>query len=273
MKNTMIARFFGGGQGNLSSLIGIGAATKPFCAAERRTVKSGFTLAEVLITLSIIGVVAAMTLPTLVNKYQSKVLETGFKKSYSNISKAVMYTKTSLGESNLHGAYTVYDKENDVYPNAERFYEEFYKSLGKTTKVDCYFVTNYSGTTKTDRCGWDYPNAVYILGDGSSVGVWINSGIIKLWVDTNGPYKKPNRWGFDIFQFALADKTDKVLTMKATKEYNEDELEDEVYPWIAGDPCYKSSTQVANGVGCSWYAMNNINPDDETKTYWDNLPK
>ena len=61
--------------------------------------------------------------------------------------------------------------------------------------------------------------------------------------------------------------------MKATKEYNEDELEDEVYPWIAGDPCYKSSTQVANGVGCSWYAMNNINPDDETKTYWDNLPK
>ena len=235
--------------------------------------KRAFTLAEVLITLGIIGVVAAMTLPTLVNKYQAKVLETGFKKSYSNISKAVMLTKISLGESNLKEAYATYDEENDVYPNAEKFYDAFYKNLGKATKVDCYIVTNYSGTTKTDGCGYDNPNAVYVLNDGSSVGVYINSGIIKLWVDTNGPYKKPNRWGFDVFQFAIADKTDKVLTMKASKNYTEDELEDQEFPWIAGAPCYRTSTQMGNGVGCSWYAMNNINPDDESKTYWDNLPK
>ena len=35
--------------------------------------KAAFTLAEVLITLGIIGVVAAMTLPTLINNYQKKV--------------------------------------------------------------------------------------------------------------------------------------------------------------------------------------------------------
>lgn len=34
----------------------------------------GFTLAEVLITLGIIGIVAAMTLPAIVSKYQEKVL-------------------------------------------------------------------------------------------------------------------------------------------------------------------------------------------------------
>ena len=35
--------------------------------------KRGFTLAEVLITLGIIGVVAALTIPTLINNYQKKI--------------------------------------------------------------------------------------------------------------------------------------------------------------------------------------------------------
>lgn len=42
--------------------------------------KSGFTLAEVLITLGIIGVIAAMTLPVLVNKNSDKVLDVQYKK-------------------------------------------------------------------------------------------------------------------------------------------------------------------------------------------------
>ena len=44
---------------------------------------NAFTLAEVLITLGIIGVVAAFTMPTLVNKTQTKVLETQYKKAIS----------------------------------------------------------------------------------------------------------------------------------------------------------------------------------------------
>lgn len=42
-----------------------------------------FTMAETLITLGIIGIIAAMTLPSLVAKYQSKVLSTQLKKLYS----------------------------------------------------------------------------------------------------------------------------------------------------------------------------------------------
>lgn len=49
----------------------------------------GFTLAEVLITLGIIGVVAAMTLPALVNQTQGKELETGLQKAYSVIQAAL----------------------------------------------------------------------------------------------------------------------------------------------------------------------------------------
>ncbi len=49
MQNTVIARLSGGGKSSLSSITGIGAGTEPFRAAEQRTVKRGFTLAEVLI--------------------------------------------------------------------------------------------------------------------------------------------------------------------------------------------------------------------------------
>ena len=50
------------------------------CAGFR---KSAFTLAEVLITLAIIGVVAAMTLPTLIQNHQKQAYVTGLKKAVS----------------------------------------------------------------------------------------------------------------------------------------------------------------------------------------------
>ena len=56
--------------------------------SEAKTLKKGFTLAEVLITLGIIGVVAAMTLPTLIQKHQEKVRITQLKKAYSTLSQA-----------------------------------------------------------------------------------------------------------------------------------------------------------------------------------------
>ena len=49
----------------------------------------GFTLAEVLITLGIIGVVAALTLPALIQKNNNKVVETRLMKFYSAINQAV----------------------------------------------------------------------------------------------------------------------------------------------------------------------------------------
>ncbi len=50
----------------------------------------GFTLAEVLITLGIIGVVAAMTMPTLINSTNGAQYKTAFKKSLSVLSQAVV---------------------------------------------------------------------------------------------------------------------------------------------------------------------------------------
>lgn len=52
-------------------------------------VKLGFTLAEVLITLGIIGVVAAMTIPTLISKNQKRVIEAKLKEDYSIIQQVI----------------------------------------------------------------------------------------------------------------------------------------------------------------------------------------
>lgn len=52
--------------------------------------KNAFTLAEVLITLGIIGVVAAMTMPTLLNSTQGAQYRTAFKKGLSVLSQAVV---------------------------------------------------------------------------------------------------------------------------------------------------------------------------------------
>lgn len=52
-------------------------------------VKFGFTLAEVLITLGIIGVVAAMTIPTLISKNQKRVIEAKLKEDYSIVQQVI----------------------------------------------------------------------------------------------------------------------------------------------------------------------------------------
>ena len=236
--------------------------------------KSAFTLAEVLITLGIIGVVAALTIPSIIHKYKSIVLQNQLKKSYSNIQQAVLFMKEDLGIDNLIGEFVHYDTDAHAYTNPELFYKEFdkYMKVQETLKAT-YPTTNYSGTqTTTSNLGNDLPRALLILPDGSSVGRRINYGALVFVVDTNGPYKGPNRLGFDIFQFQITDRSDIIKPDKARRKYSDDELDDSSVPWVAGYPCYKDSNQLYNGVGCAWYAVNDINPDDHTKKYWNSLP-
>ena len=66
------------------------------CTKKQR-VTVAFTLAEVLITLGIIGVVAAMTLPTVIKKYKRQVVETKLEKFYSIMNQAI---QLSIAEHN-----------------------------------------------------------------------------------------------------------------------------------------------------------------------------
>ena len=210
--------------------------------------KVAFTLAEVLITLGIIGVVAALTLPSVINKYRSFVLEQQFKKSYSNLSQTIIDMKRDSGLEHLRDNYVHYDT-NSGYDSTlvKAFYDSFDSHIAPVDKLKkIYPVTNYSGTgTSATDYGYDWPKATIILKDGSSVGRYVNNG----------------------------DSTDVLKPVKAYKNnYTDEELEKEKYPDIAGAPCTKKSKQLLNGIGCSWYALNNINPDDNSKKYWDSLP-
>ena len=69
----------------MGNILKISTLSEFFSALSRGNGKSAFTLAEVLITLGIIGVVAAMTLPALIQKNNAKSLEVAFKKAYSNL--------------------------------------------------------------------------------------------------------------------------------------------------------------------------------------------
>ena len=60
-------------------------------------VKKGFTLAEVLITLGIIGIIAALTLPNVISNYRKKVVETRLAKFYSVINQAIKMSETVNG--------------------------------------------------------------------------------------------------------------------------------------------------------------------------------
>ncbi len=60
--------------------------------------RSGFTMAEVLITLGIIGIVAAMTLPSLIQRNNNKVVETRLKKFYSAMNQAILMSENVNGD-------------------------------------------------------------------------------------------------------------------------------------------------------------------------------
>ena len=56
-----------------------------------------FTLAEVLITLGVIGVVAVLTIPAVISHYEKKVIEEGFKKTYSDLYNLIKRSEADNG--------------------------------------------------------------------------------------------------------------------------------------------------------------------------------
>ena len=60
--------------------------------------RKGFTLAEVLITLGIIGVVAAITIPGLITAYKKHVIASSLKRAVSSINQAIKQSESENGE-------------------------------------------------------------------------------------------------------------------------------------------------------------------------------
>lgn len=251
--------------------------------------KQGFTLAEVLLTMSIVGIVAVVTMPALTVSTNSKQLQAQFNNAHSILSQAVYAVAGQKGPGirKIYAAFTNPDKEKNEeggYKNQNEFFQLFFKQL--KTDGKCRYnvneIKNYNGS----KSG----NSVYIdrgtkapsnrLANGMCVDVNICAKEINITVDINGT-KKPNQLGHDIFFFDIND--DDKLNPKASVAFTEENYQEALSkdanadtPNLSGqlgDPCSATSKQAGNGLGCAYYALTNKNPDDNSKTYWDNLPK
>ena len=89
--------------------------------------KKAFTLAEVLITLMIIGIVAALTIPSVISNYQQQEFKTGLKKAVSVLNEAIQTNIAQDGE-------TPYDVKERETKNSLSYYLSRHMSVIKGPK-------------------------------------------------------------------------------------------------------------------------------------------
>ena len=253
----------------------------------KNTRQCAFTMAEVLITLGIIGIIAAMTLPSLINNQKNKVLQAALKKAYSRHSEALLLVKAEAGVDNLYNEFMVYNL------NAVGHYNYYYRAQEFTSMYKnklnvigaCKYTKpprTYTNNKEADVSIGGVTKPSWLLSDGTCAEIMINGGRVGLTVDVNGAGKGPNRFGHDIFVFWVNTKG--VLEpLKMSKLYSKEEQDDftsskgepvgDDWKGQLGAPCSIKSEQAGNGMGCTWYALNDVNPDDNSARYWENLPK
>lgn len=222
--------------------------------------RRAFTLAEVLITLGIIGIVAAMTMPSLIANNQKKQWETSLKKNYSVLQQAL---QRSYAENGIY--VTGYN-----YPGSAKDELKKYLSVGK----DCGFagcidyerrengrpvdkvIKEYKNFNKNNNVATEFfDEGQIILNDGS---FWMfenpyDGTYIMITIDVNGFEKGPNIWGYDLFTFQIMNNG-QVLPMGT----------DGTQFIIKEQFCSPSSAHSQNGIGCTFYALTDEN-------YWKNL--
>ena len=134
--------------------------------------RAAFTLAEVLITLGIIGIVAAMTIPTLVQNYQKKLFETKVQYTYSLLSNVVQRSVAENGDINTWDYGTSYHSD-DVEKFVKKYFEPYFyvvesgKSISYPTRY--YYTKIKNGVTITWQFDGkfdvgDFPSAIYAIG-------------------------------------------------------------------------------------------------------------
>ena len=102
--------------------------------------KKAFTLAEVLITLGIIGIVAAMTLPTLIQNYRKDVLSTRIAKFASIYQQAVRMAEAEHGEMQYWEKLTETGGNEIITNTGETYLKHYNKYMAKYLKTTSYKV-------------------------------------------------------------------------------------------------------------------------------------
>ena len=169
--------------------------------------KFGFTLAEVLITLAIIGVVAAITIPILIANYQKDQTATSLKKIYSEISQVILKSTNDNGSTKSWNWDSATFSDDYLIP---------YFSIAKDCGSSDYTSACVNSTKYYMRGDAFSPNTgrFIFLNNGVSIQIIEAGGgapYLAFNVDLNGN-KEPNIFGKDVFQMGI-------YTWYATKSY------------------------------------------------------
>ena len=173
-----------------------------------KIVKKGFTLAEVLITLSIIGVVASLTLPSLSSGHVKQQTAVSLSKAFSILMNTNSLALVESGGTDLQ----------TIAPVGSTLYHDTIKGALKTVPVTLtktyktYTGAAFSDITTTSSAFATYDGITFIEGgtistnkDSSGLDKY-NDRYYTIYVDTNGNIKGPNVLGRDLFVFYVDTK-------------------------------------------------------------------
>ena len=211
--------------------------------------KFGFTLAEVLITLGIIGVVAALVMPSLIAKYQEKENVVKLKKFYSAISQAYLQVQNDEG-----GPLKDWGLSSAAGSGSELVLMDKFLKYMNTSKIcgnnsGCFPSVYLKFSDGSVYSNWDTAAncARAILADGTLIMFNLsNAGSpidAQIYVDING-FRGPNVVGKDAFHFYIVG--DKIVPAGAP----------DVFPGM-----FESSCLAGNGYGCTAWVIYNENMD------------
>lgn len=157
--------------------------------------KKAFTLAEILITMGIIGVVSAMTVPALNQSWQRDAYTTQLRKVYSEVAQAAVRLKTDKNVQSLAEARIT---SNNI---REEFIHKYFVVLRDCPLITGCFPNSYKtvgGTTvATDSISFDTCSSS-VIASGAALCYRVVGDRIRIIVDVNGT-KDPNIFGRDVF--------------------------------------------------------------------------
>ena len=186
--------------------------------------KSAFTLAEVLITLGIIGVVAALTLPSVIQNYKKQEVLSRLKKSYAVIEQTVKMAEKDYGtittwpewsdsEAVLHKYFVPYlsgvkefGKAKDLVEtplcydqNSSMTFDNVFKYYSQYVWWTGVHISNPFSTGETSSIALSDGTCIGLNPDTDSLGVKPK----MIFVDVNGSRRGPNVAGKDLFFFYI----------------------------------------------------------------------
>ena len=209
------------------------------------SLKPAFTLAEVLITLGIIGVVAAITIPNLIQKNFEKQTVVKLRETQSILTQAIKMAEEEYGEVPGWGI-TGHDVKsaNIIFNNIKPFLKVALECGLDDSKGRCMYPKNYkmlNGQTYGGNHAIGGAYYKFLLLNGA--GIWCRGdseykggSYIICYIDVNGK-SQPNTIGKDLFDFYYSNGS--------------------IVP--VGGPDDKRCNKNNNGWGCAWQVLHNQN--------------